>query len=161
PGLELVVLGSGGPRSFGRAGTSYLVLVDGAPRILVDAGPGAFVQIGKLGLDVARVDVVLLTHLHIDHTNDVPALFLHRARTSGAPIAFDVYGPEAGPGFPATTAFLRALFEPGGAFPYQKSFGVDEEIRGHDLPTALDGPERELVSDGDLRVRAVATHHGD
>jgi len=40
--LEVLVLGSGGPRAFGRAATSYIVLVDGVPRILVDAGPGAF-----------------------------------------------------------------------------------------------------------------------
>jgi hypothetical protein len=36
--LELVVLGSGGPRPFGRASASYIVMVDGKPRILLDAG---------------------------------------------------------------------------------------------------------------------------
>ncbi len=44
--VEVVVLGSGGPRAFGRAGSSYIILLDGTPRILVDAGPGAFVRIG-------------------------------------------------------------------------------------------------------------------
>ena len=42
--LEVLVLGSGGPRALGRACTSYVVLVDRVPRILVDAGPGAFLQ---------------------------------------------------------------------------------------------------------------------
>ena len=51
-GLEVVVLGSGGPRAFGRAGSSYVVVVDGMPRILVDAGPGAFVRMGELELDL-------------------------------------------------------------------------------------------------------------
>jgi hypothetical protein len=36
PSLEVVVLGSGGPRAFGRAGSSYIVLIDGKPRILLD-----------------------------------------------------------------------------------------------------------------------------
>ena len=51
--LEVVVLGSGGPRPFGRGGSSYIVEVEGTPRILVDAGPGAFIRIGELGLDLS------------------------------------------------------------------------------------------------------------
>ena len=35
--LELMVLGSGGPGATGRAASCYLVLIDGTPRILVDA----------------------------------------------------------------------------------------------------------------------------
>ena len=30
--LEVVVLGSGGPRAFGRAGSSYIVAIEGTPR---------------------------------------------------------------------------------------------------------------------------------
>ena len=75
PALEVVVLGSGGPRPFGRAGSSYIVLVAGTPRILVDAGPGAFLRIGELDLDLQKVDTVLLTHLHIDHSGDLAAFF--------------------------------------------------------------------------------------
>jgi hypothetical protein len=55
PSLEVQVLGSGGPRAFGRAGSSYIVLVDGTPRILLDAGPGAFVRIGELNIDLQQV----------------------------------------------------------------------------------------------------------
>ncbi|MGA7842053.1 MAG: hypothetical protein WCA34_14110, partial [Candidatus Acidiferrales bacterium] len=54
--LEVIVLGSGGPRPFGRASASYIVMVDGTPRILMDAGPGAFLRIGELNLDVSTVD---------------------------------------------------------------------------------------------------------
>jgi hypothetical protein len=54
PALEVVVLGSGGPRAFGRAGSSFIVAVDGTPRILVDAGPGAFVRIGELQLELEK-----------------------------------------------------------------------------------------------------------
>ena len=37
PALEVIVLGSGGPRPFGRGGSSFIVVLDGQPRILVDA----------------------------------------------------------------------------------------------------------------------------
>ena len=82
PALEVVVLGSGGPRAFGGAGSSYMVLVGGRPRILLDAGPGAFLRIGELDLDLDKVDTVLLTHLHIDHSGDLAAFFNARALTS-------------------------------------------------------------------------------
>jgi len=89
--LEVVVLGSGGPRPFGRASASYIVMVDGTPRILMDAGPGAFLRIGELGLDLSSVDTILLTHLHIDHSGDLAAFFnarvLSRA-TAPSPTAF-------------------------------------------------------------------------
>src|SRR5882762_2086496 len=54
PVLEVVVLGSGGPRAFGRVGSSYILLVDGTPPISLVAGPGAFVRIGELRVDLER-----------------------------------------------------------------------------------------------------------
>ena len=159
--MELIVLGSGGPRSFGRACTSYVILIKGKPRILIDAGPGAFLEAGKLGIDLANLDIVLLTHLHIDHTGDVPAIFLDRGLTANQAIRFRVFGPQRGGIFPSTTQFLKLLFAPGGVYEYEKTFGADETIDGTDLPTALDSPEKEIVSEGKLRVREVATHHGD
>lgn len=109
--LELIVLGSGGPRSFGRASTSYLILVEGVPRVLVDAGPGAFQAVGKLGLNLDRVDIVLLTHLHIDHSADLPSIFLDRSLTSDIPIRFRVFGPEGSGLFPSASQFVHLLFE--------------------------------------------------
>src|SRR6266404_7329589 len=92
--LALVVLGSGGPRPFGRAGTSYIVEVNGRPRILVDAGPGVFVRVGELNIDLEPVDTVLLTHLHIDHSGDLPGFFKTRSLTARASsIRFNVFGP--------------------------------------------------------------------
>jgi ribonuclease BN (tRNA processing enzyme) len=159
--LELIVLGSGGPRAFGRGATSYVVLVEGTPRILVDAGAGAFVESGRLGLDLERMDLVLLTHLHIDHTSDLPALFNARALTARAPIRFRVFGPEGAAAFPGTTQFIHLMFEKHGAYEYQKTFGADESISVADLPTALDSPQREIVAESDLRVTTIPTHHGD
>src|SRR5260370_7908875 len=75
PALEVVVLGSGGPRAFGRAGSIYILLVDRTPRFLLDAGPGAFLPIGEFRLDLQKVKTVLLNHLHIDNTPHLPPFF--------------------------------------------------------------------------------------
>src|SRR5271163_2341357 len=159
--LGLTVLGSGGPRPFGRAGSSYIVTIDGTPRILVDAGPGAFLRVGELKLNLDPVDTVLLTHLHIDHSGDLPAFFIARALTVRGPAArFSVFGPAGAGVFPSTSRFLNLLFEKGGAWEYQKTFGADEEIHAVDLPIDLKSPVRQIVDANGFKIRAIATHHG-
>jgi ribonuclease BN (tRNA processing enzyme) len=159
--LEVVVLGSGGPRAFGRAGSSYIVAVDGRPRILVDAGPGAFLRIGELHLDLQKVDMVLLTHLHIDHSGDLAAFFNARALTSDGPIAYRIFGPSGAGLFPSTSRFVDLLVGDGGAFAYQKTFGARESFAVRDLPITLDSPRTTILDEGGLVVEEIATHHGD
>lgn len=162
PALEVVVLGSGGPRSFGRAGSSYLVLVEGTPRILVDAGPGAFLRIGELELDLEKVDTVLLTHLHIDHSADLAAFFNARALTSDGPISYRIFGPDGAGVFPKTSRFVDLLVGDGGAFAYQKTFGAQESFAVRDLPISLASPRSTIVDEaGGLVVEEIATHHDD
>jgi ribonuclease BN (tRNA processing enzyme) len=161
PALEVVVLGSGGPRAFGRGGSSYIVVVEGTPRILVDAGPAAFLRIGELDLDLEKVDTVLLTHLHIDHSADLPAFFNARALTSDGPITYRVFGPDGSGLFPKTSRFIDLLVGADGAFAYQKTFGARESFAVHDLAIKLDSPRTKIVDDDGLIVEEIATHHGD
>jgi len=161
PALEVVVLGSGGPRAFGRAGSSYILVVEGRPRILVDAGPGAFLRIGELHLDLEHVDTVLLTHLHIDHSADLAAFFNARALTADGPISYRVFGPDGAGLFPKSSRFVDLLVGAGGAFAYQKTFGADESFAVRDLAIGLDSPRTRIVDEDGLVVEEIATHHGD
>src|SRR5271155_4878589 len=145
PALEVVVLGSGGPRPFGRGGSSFIVLLDGTPRILVDAGPGAFLRIGELGLDLDNVDTVLLTHLHIDHSGDLAAFFNARALSSDGPVVYHIFGPDGAGLFPKTSRFVDLLVGKDGAFAYQKTFGADETFSVRDLPINLDPALNKIV----------------
>jgi ribonuclease BN (tRNA processing enzyme) len=167
--LELRVLGSGGPGATGRAASCYLVLIGGIPRILVDAGPGAFARLGEAKLSLTNVDIVLLTHLHIDHAGDLPGLFKARAVSSAGPIVFKVWGPEGSQGqnhgakFPSTSRFLQLLFGPDGAFAYLSDFSAPMSLQAHDIPAQLSATAvpHVIFKQGDLGISAIAGHHGD
>ena len=167
--LELLVLGSGGPAALGRAASGYLLLLDGAPRILVDAGPGTFVRLGEAHASLASLDTVLLTHLHVDHAGELPGIVKARAVSSGEPIRFDVYGPAGrsaqagGARFPATSELVELLFGSHGAFAYLKDFSAPVSFKVTDLPGSTTAARRPgaIVSRDGLTISAVAGHHGD
>jgi len=159
--LELVVLGSGGPRSFGRASSAYAVLVDGVPRVLIDAGPGAAVRWGALRLDFERLDLYLLTHLHIDHAGDLPGVVKSRDLSFSEPLQFRLFGPSGGGDYPSTTAFVAELLGEAGAFRYLRGFRNELRLEVTDVPTERASPPRVLLEEGDLRVLAVTVDHDD
>jgi ribonuclease BN (tRNA processing enzyme) len=168
PPIELIVLGSGGPGAAGRAASSYLVLLDGVARIIVDAGPGSFARLGEAKQSLASTDMVLLTHLHIDHAGELPGLFKARAVSSSRPIVFKVWGPEGslpheGAYFPSTSRFIRLLFGPKGAFAYLSDFSAPLSIESHDLPSRLHANEvpQVIFRQLPLAITAIAGHHGD
>lgn len=160
--LEVIVLGSGGPGALGRASSSYAVLIDGTPRVLVDAGSGAFVRIGESKIALDALDIVLLTHLHIDHAAELPGLMKARAVSGPGPIVFKIFGPAGSPGagggayFPSTTRFLNLLFGTRGAFAYLRDFAAPITIEPHDV-AAKPG----LLSFGSFTVSTIGGHHGD
>jgi ribonuclease BN (tRNA processing enzyme) len=168
PPIELIVLGSGGPGATGRAASSYIVLIDGVARILVDAGPGSFARLGEARVSMTSIDMVLLTHLHIDHAGELPGLFKARAVSSSGPISFKVWGPEgsrsgAGVYFPSTSQFIRLLFGPKGAFAYLSDFSAPLSVEAHDVAsqTRADQMPQVIFRHSTLTISAIAGHHGD
>jgi ribonuclease BN (tRNA processing enzyme) len=166
--LELIVLGSGGPAALGRASSSYLLLLDGEPRILVDAGSGSFVRLGEAHVSLDELDTVLLTHLHVDHAAELPGMIKARAVSAGQPIHFDVFGPTGraadarGAAFPSTTQFMALVFGPAGAFAYLKDFAAPVSFTVTDLPPASSSPNPSVVQRrAGLTISAVGGHHGD
>jgi ribonuclease BN (tRNA processing enzyme) len=169
PPLEVVVLGSGGPAALGRASSSYAILVEGSPRILMDAGPGAFVRAGEAHLSLDALDVVLLTHLHVDHSAELPGFVKARAVAAGHPVHFEIFGPtgqsahDDAAAFPATSRFVSLLFGADGAFAYLKDFSAPVTFNVTDVPdpTPSDTQPRTLLTHDGLTIRAIRGHHGD
>ena len=165
-GPALQVLGSGGPiAEAGRAGTSYLLWIDGTPRLLIDAGAGSFLRFAEAGGNVASLDAILLTHLHADHTGDLAGIF-NTGGFEGRLEPLPVIGPDAAPRFPGTTEFLeRLLSKDGGAFAYNGGYldGTENKplLEPRDIETAegAAGPAGLDVSN-DYSVMAHPVHHG-
>jgi ribonuclease BN (tRNA processing enzyme) len=162
PGVWLQVLGSGGPElDDGRASTSYLVWVDGKARVLIDMGAGSMQRFEQSGAKINDLDLILFTHLHVDHSNDLPAL-IKASYFSGRERDLPLYGPTGNALMPATTQFVRALFGESGAYRYLSDY-LDgrEAYRLRAVDVEADGRRQQQVIDNErYKITAVPVHHG-
>jgi ribonuclease BN (tRNA processing enzyme) len=164
--LAVQVLGSGGPiADDGRSSTAYLVWIDGAARILVDAGGGAFLRFGEAGARFDELDFIGLSHFHTDHSADLPALLksgFFSKRTRPLPIA----GPGGGGPFPGLPGFLSAMLDPErGAYGYLSGYldgsGGLARLEPIEVPVAANGPIALMAASNErFAVDALPVPHG-
>jgi phosphoribosyl 1,2-cyclic phosphodiesterase len=70
------------------AASGGLYIEEGNTRISLDPGPGAIVQYAKRKVDLTKLDAIVISHRHLDHSNDVNVMieamtdggFRHRGR---------------------------------------------------------------------------------
>ncbi|MFN7065184.1 MAG: MBL fold metallo-hydrolase [Aquificaceae bacterium] len=74
---RIVFLGTAGGRAsvfrFLRRSGGFLLWLSGS-LVHIDPGPGAFVYLHELGIDPRSIDLVILSHIHLDHSSDVNAV---------------------------------------------------------------------------------------
>lgn len=163
-GLSVAVLGSGGPIAEGRAGPAYLVHVDGTPRLLIDAGPGALLRLGEAGVAPETLDAIALSHLHVDHAGDLPAI-LKSANFADPPARLALFGPDGRGLFPGTHQHVQALInEKTGAYRYLADWlaGPQPRLTITEVASAdIDSPRETLLIDRPAyRLSAVVVQHG-
>lgn len=76
--MELTILGSGtitSPPERNPAG--YLLKAENRI-LLLDAGPGILRQLKSLPIELTRINLILITHFHLDHCSDLLALLMAR-----------------------------------------------------------------------------------
>jgi len=127
--IKLTFLGTGAPRpSPTRYGPSIL-LEAGDTKLLVDAGPGMrqrIFQAGGFEL-LTDIDTVLITHLHFDHTIELPNLWL-TGWLFGRKTNMKVYGPEG-------TAEFMNHFEQAFDWDLRYRYLTNVHVEGSDLIT--------------------------
>jgi len=182
--LSVMVLGSSGPMAqpSGRASAGYLIFTDGKPRVLMDLGGGTFQRIAQSGANIGAVQDILLSHLHIDHASELPAVvktiyFHSRFQNVYRTAPINIYGPDTNgykiPNtdvnmFPSTSQLVNDFFGvPNGAFRYLHAFtkaglGV-LKVPAHDLSPTFNGATVNTIvstSDG-LVIKEIAVDHSE
>jgi ribonuclease BN (tRNA processing enzyme) len=142
--ISVTVLGSGGPISNRhRASSGYVIAINEQPRILVDAGGGTFERLGRGELDFSALELVLLTHMHIDHTSDLPAIVMDLyMRGRNRPIA--LAGP-AGTAQPGAIEFVDLLFGSAGAWRYMNTFD-GFRVEATEIPSGAYDPRINFIA---------------
>lgn len=134
--MKVTFLGTGVAVPYeNRAQSSILVEYDGK-KILIDCGIGSYHRLEQLGVELAELDAICITHHHLDHNGDL--LNILKARWLLECNAIRIFGPAG------TRFFLESLLE---AYPYLRGklkFEVKEE--------------REFNLEG-LRFKALPTIH--
>jgi len=89
--MKLTFMGTAGARFMVAkqlAASGGLYIEEGGTRISLDPGPGAIVQYAKRKVDLTKLDAIVISHRHLDHSNDVNVMieamtdggFRHRGR---------------------------------------------------------------------------------
>jgi ribonuclease BN (tRNA processing enzyme) len=150
-GAALVLLGTQGGPNFNaeRNECSSAVVVDGRP-YLIDCGYGALGALRESGLGFRDLSTIFITHLHDDHTADLPALLTHQW-TDGRVDPTVVYGPygtkrmvEAALSFSQANAEIRLVDEDRSVFPGDIFSAIDIEATA--APTEVFADDRVTVS---------------
>ena len=155
--IELEVLGSGGPELDARASTSYLLWIDNKARLIVDMGSGSMLRFEESNAELETLDAVVLTHLHIDHSVDLPS-FVKAGYFSQRTESLDIIGPDSNWYFPSTTDFVDALFGSSGAYRYMKD--ILEEKNDSFQIIAFDIDEKTTKEYKHFKLTMIPVHHG-
>ena len=95
---QMIILGSGTVESKKRFMSSYLIDA-GSQHILVDAGPGVVYRIREAGINLSEIGVVLITHLHADHSAGLSSFLWAREWGERKKRGLVIYGPRGIRGF--------------------------------------------------------------
>jgi ribonuclease BN (tRNA processing enzyme) len=98
--MQITVLGSGTAIPDKERGSPGMAFRSADTLLFLDLGAGSLYRAARFGIEVSRVDGVLLSHLHPDHTGDlVPLLFAFRNPEWPRREPLHVFGPTGLPEF--------------------------------------------------------------
>ncbi|GLS26072.1 MBL fold metallo-hydrolase [Marinibactrum halimedae] len=138
--FAIQILGAGGPELEDQHhSSSYLIWHNQKARVLIDAGSGSSTQFNLAKATFSDLTAIALTHLHVDHSSDLPA-YAKGAHFTRRRTRLPLYGPAGNDRMPATTEFLQRLFGEKGAYPYL-SDTLPNTMRSSRTPSKLTGQE--------------------
>jgi len=162
--IKLQVLGSGGPElSDGRVSSSHLIWVNDKAKVLVDLGGGSAHQFEQTVANLNDLDAILLTHLHVDHSADLPA-FIKGFYFSERKKDLAIMGPAGNYKMPDTTVFVDQLFGEKGAYRYLNSYLNPEQNSYYKIKASNASLDKRNISvkrlNDEITVKSIAVNHG-
>lgn len=151
--IRVILLGTGGPEmSPNRFG--YATLVEaGGQKLLFDAGRGVSQRIYESRVNLASVSTVFLTHLHSDHIEGLPSLWMAPWFLLGRTEPLHIWGPEG------TVKMIAGM---------ESMFGHDMEHRVNRfnklenlIPVVKEISEGEIYNKNGVTVTAFPVWHDD
>lgn len=165
--LNVVVLGSGGPElSHQRASTAYLVREGKHHRFLIDVGSGSVAHLVQLGGNTAELGAILISHLHVDHVNDLP-IFIKQTYFDGRTRDLPILGPSGATPVPSISEWLKRQFSThNGAFSYLSEYWEpnvpsDYKIRPTIIPTNTNNHTPHKQTLFGFELTALSATHGN
>jgi ribonuclease BN (tRNA processing enzyme) len=142
--MEITVLGSGTAIPTPERGSPGIAVRSDDTLLFLDLGAGTLYRAARFGVEVNRVDGVLLSHLHPDHTGDlVPLLFAFRNPEWSREGTLSVFGPTG------LSAFFRNIEATYDRWVAAEGYGLAIEV--------IDAGPKSLK---DVRLRACPVPHG-
>jgi len=153
PAFRVHLLGTGGPElTPGRFGAATLVEASGQ-LLLFDAGRGVVQRLYEARINPRRITRIFLTHLHSDHIDGLPELWLTPWFLLGRTVPLDLTGPS---GTSAMAAGMRAMYAHD-VVARANAFNPATAIETH-----VDETEGGIVYERDgVRVTAIPVEHAD
>ena len=158
---QIVLLGTGNPGPDpDRSGPATAIIVNGTA-YLVDFGPGvvrrasaAFLTKGLKALEITKLRVAFVTHLHSDHTVGFADL-IFTPWTIGRRVPLEVYGPK---GLKAMTEHILEAYRVDietrtNADGNQRGFPEGHKVNAHEITAGV------VYKDSNVTVTAFATTH--
>lgn len=150
--LKIIVVGSGSIIPTKKRFSSSILLETENRKLLLDVGPGTLEKLGKSGVDVNEVERVLITHFHIDHVGDLPAMIKLRAYSrSGLKSKklkkLHIYGPKG------LVEFLDDLIYRNRFLSYLRVLGCTRYLVIHEVGEGL------VEDSKNLRIYSIPVEH--
>jgi ribonuclease BN (tRNA processing enzyme) len=157
--VELEILGSGGPEIDGRASTSYLLWINDKAKLIVDMGSGSMLRFEQSGAKLESLDAVVLTHLHIDHSVDLPS-FVKAGYFSSRSKKLEIIAPFGNDSFPSIKEYLNSLFGANGAYRYMHDVLTPQSDSFEIVPVEINSNGIVNKKYKQFSLRLINVHHG-
>lgn len=155
--VELEILGSGGPELDGYASSSYVLWVDNKAKLLIDMGSGSMLRFEESGAKLEDLEAVVLTHLHIDHSVELPS-FVKAGYFTSRQQSLEIIAPYGNDSFPSIDEFLQKLFGINGVYKYMHDVLTPQSDSFELIPVEINAYTKKEYTDFSLEL--INVYHG-